>query len=234
MAGVVGTFVLIPGAGGSSWYWHRLVPLLQHAEHEVVAVDLPASDNRAHLTDYVASAIAQAAHGSGRRPLTVVGQSMAGFVAPSVAAELAADRLVLLNAMTPRPGEKLGEWFADTDQPNAARQFAIHEGRSPHEGVDPLVDMFNDVPQDVIDQALAAGEPAQSQTPFADVWPLTAWPDMPTRFLAARADRMFPLTLQQRVVSERLGIDIEPIAGGHLAALGRPDELAQALLTDLS
>jgi hypothetical protein len=34
-------------------------------------------------------------------PLTVVGQSMAGFVAPSVAAELDADHLVLLNAMEP-------------------------------------------------------------------------------------------------------------------------------------
>jgi hypothetical protein len=23
------TFVLIPGAGGSAWYWHRLVPELK-------------------------------------------------------------------------------------------------------------------------------------------------------------------------------------------------------------
>lgn len=213
----------------------RLVPSLKKAQHEAIAIDLPADDDGAHLTDYVASAIAQATSRARiRRPLTVVGQSMAGFVAPSVAAELEADRLVLLNAMTPRPGEKLGDWFANTDQSQAAREFAIDEGRAPRAGVDPMVDMFNDVPQHVIDQAFAAGEPPQSQTPFADVWPLDTWPDVPTRFLSAIADRLFPLALQQRIVADRLGIAVEPIAGGHLAALGRPEELTQALLTTKS
>jgi thioesterase domain-containing protein len=37
-------FVLVPGAGGSAWYWHRLVPLLERAGHEAVAVDLPGDD----------------------------------------------------------------------------------------------------------------------------------------------------------------------------------------------
>ncbi len=27
------TFVLIPGAGGAAWYWHRVVPLLRAAGH---------------------------------------------------------------------------------------------------------------------------------------------------------------------------------------------------------
>jgi hypothetical protein len=36
----VTTFVLIPGAGGTAWYWHRVVPLLRAAGHEATAVDL--------------------------------------------------------------------------------------------------------------------------------------------------------------------------------------------------
>jgi hypothetical protein len=32
--------VLIPGAGGTAWYWHRVVPLLRAAGHEATAVDL--------------------------------------------------------------------------------------------------------------------------------------------------------------------------------------------------
>ena len=32
------TFVLIPGAGGVAWYWHRVVPLLEDAKHEAIAV----------------------------------------------------------------------------------------------------------------------------------------------------------------------------------------------------
>jgi len=34
------SFVLIPGAGGSAWYWHRVVPLLRAAGHEAAAADL--------------------------------------------------------------------------------------------------------------------------------------------------------------------------------------------------
>jgi hypothetical protein len=36
-------FVLIPGAGGMAWVWHRLVPLLERAGHAANAVDLPAT-----------------------------------------------------------------------------------------------------------------------------------------------------------------------------------------------
>jgi Asp-tRNA(Asn)/Glu-tRNA(Gln) amidotransferase A subunit family amidase len=45
----VSTFVLIPGAGGAAWYWHRVVPLLREAGHEAIAVDLPADDETAGL-----------------------------------------------------------------------------------------------------------------------------------------------------------------------------------------
>jgi hypothetical protein len=40
-------FVLIPGAGGVAWYWHRVVPLLREAGHGAIAVDLPGDDERA-------------------------------------------------------------------------------------------------------------------------------------------------------------------------------------------
>ena len=39
--------LLIPGAGGSAWYWHRVVPLLEQAGLAVIAVDLPADDPEA-------------------------------------------------------------------------------------------------------------------------------------------------------------------------------------------
>ncbi|HEX4102488.1 MAG TPA: hypothetical protein VHY21_18425 [Pseudonocardiaceae bacterium] len=31
------TFVLLPGAGGSAWYWSRVVPLLADAGHDVAS-----------------------------------------------------------------------------------------------------------------------------------------------------------------------------------------------------
>src|SRR4051794_7111071 len=35
------TFVLVPGADGAAWYWHRVVPALRGGGHEVVTLDLP-------------------------------------------------------------------------------------------------------------------------------------------------------------------------------------------------
>jgi pimeloyl-ACP methyl ester carboxylesterase len=79
---------------------------------------------------------------------------------------------------------------------------------------------------------MAAGEPEQSGTPFEKPWPLAAWPDVPTRFLQGRDDRFFPLGFQRRVVAERLpGVEVEELPGGHLLALGRPVELAEALMS---
>jgi hypothetical protein len=45
-------FVLIPGAGGQAWYWHRVVPLLESARHTAHAVELPAADETAGLAAY--------------------------------------------------------------------------------------------------------------------------------------------------------------------------------------
>ena len=59
------------------------------------------------------------------------------------------------------------------------------------------------------------------------------WPDVPTRVLAGRDDRFFPAEFQRRIAADRLGLDVEEIPGGHLAALSRPAELADRLLACL-
>ena len=60
-------------------------------------------------------------------------------------------------------------------------------------------------------------------------WPLAAWPDVPTRILLCRDDRLFPPEFMRRVARERLGITPDEIAGGHCVALSRPNELADRL-----
>jgi pimeloyl-ACP methyl ester carboxylesterase len=74
------------------------------------------------------------------------------------------------------------------------------------------------------------GEPAvRFDTLFSEPWPLSGWPDVPTRFLQARDDRFLPLEFQRRVVAERLGIPVAEMSGGHLVALSRPEQLAGRL-----
>jgi pimeloyl-ACP methyl ester carboxylesterase len=70
---------------------------------------------------------------------------------------------------------------------------------------------------------------AQSCTPFEKPWPLERWPDVATRFLLCRHDRFFPAEFMRRVPRERLGIIADEMDGGHLPALGRPNELVERL-----
>lgn len=219
------TYVLVPGAGGSAWYWHLVERELRRQGHDVVAVDLPAADDRAGLPEYV-DAVVEAV--GDRRDVVLVAQSMAGFTAPLVCERVPVSLLVLVNAMIPRPGETAGEWWASTGQAQARREKDGREGRDPAGDFDVATYFLHDLPADVVEES-AAHAPRQSDTPFGQPWPLAAWPDVPTRVLVARDDRFFPSEFQRRVSEDRLGITPDEVPGGHLVALSHPVELAERL-----
>ena len=217
------TFVLVPGAGGRAWYWHRLVAELDERGHRAIAVDLPTGDDSAGLTAYTDTVVAAVGD---HRPVVLVAQSMGGLTAPLVCSRVPVELLVLVNAMIPLPGETGGEWWTVTDQARASAEYARRHGLP--DDPDQVAAFFHDVPADVA--AEAQGQPfAQSGRPFEEPWPLTRWPDVPTRVLAGRDDRFFPADFQRRIAAERLGLDVEEIPGGHLVALSRPVELANRL-----
>lgn len=224
-----GTFILIPGAGGSAWYWHLVAAKLERRGYEAVPVDLPAADDTAGLPEYAAAVIQAIGN---REPSRVIlaAQSLGGFTAPLVCKQVPVALLVLLNAMIPLPGERPGEWWANTGQSGAKREQNKRDGRPTDAPFDPLTDFFHDVPQPVIDAAWARGEPRQSDAVFGSPCTFDTWPRVPTRVLIAREDRFFPAEFQRRVARERLGISADEMPGGHLVALSRPDDLTERLL----
>ena len=214
------TYVLIPGAGGSAWYWHLLVDELRARGAEAIAVDLPAGDDAAGLTDY-ADAVVEAI--GDRGPVVLVAQSLGGLSAPLVCERVDVALLVFLNAMIPAPGESAGEWWANT---NHAQARADAGGTDDD---DMFEVFFHDVPEAVRREALERGEPPQSGAVFAQPAVVTRMPDVPMRALAGRDDRFFPIAFQRRIVQERLGFAPDEMPGGHLVALSRPRELADRL-----
>src|SRR4051812_17753046 len=218
------TFLLIPGAGGAGWYWHLVAQRLRDAGHEALAPDLPADDPEAGLSAYVELAVAAA---EGRDDLVVAGQSMGAFTAVPVCERLPARGLVLLNAMIPAPGETAGDWWENTGS-QAARVAAVRAGGYPE-----AFDLQTYFLHDVAPGLAAAGEPHQrdeADAAFEEPCPFTHWPDVPTTVLAGRDDRFFPFAFQQRVARERLQLDAQPLPGGHLNAISRPDAVARALM----
>ena len=223
------TFILIPGAGGSAWYWHLIAPRLEQRGHDAAPVELPAANDTAGLPEYAAAVIHAIGNREPRR-VVLVAQSLAGFTAPLVCKQVPVALLVLVNAMIPKPGERPGEWWTNTRHDEAKRQQNRRDGRPPDAPFDPLIEFFHDVPQPIIEAAWAQGEPRQSETVFASPCAFDTWPRMPTRVLIARDDRFFPAEFQRRVARERLGISGEEMPGGHLVALSQPDELTVRLV----
>jgi hypothetical protein len=223
------SFVLLPGAGSDSWYWHRVIPLLEAAGHEALGVDLPVGDESAGLDDYADVAVAAVQAGLPGRDVVVVAQSMGAFTAPRLVGRVPVTAIVLVAPMVPAPHESPGDWWANTGH-EQARRDAEAAGGPPADDWDPEHMFLHDVPADVA-AASADHVTEQAGRPFADPFPLDAWPDVPTWVVVCRDDRLFPLAFQRRVVHERLGIVPDELPGGHLPALAHPDELAAYLMS---
>lgn len=222
------SFVLVPGAGGSPWFWSRLTPLLQDAGHRAVAVDLPGPDPEVTLDGYVERVVAAIEDLPRDAPVVLVGQSFGGFSASAAALRVRVDALVLLNAMIPRPGESGARWWKAVGQSRARRANEEAAGRDPGRPFDVLDVFFHDAPADVVAET-AEHEREQSDAAFGSPWPGAAWPDVPTTVLVADDDRLFPPAWQRDIARDRLGLEAVEVPGGHLNALTRPVELLQAL-----
>jgi pimeloyl-ACP methyl ester carboxylesterase len=217
------TFVFIPGAGGVAWYWHRVVRLLEEAQHESVVVDLPGDDEHAGLSAY-ADRVLEAI---GARHVVLVAQSLGGFTAPLVCARAPVRMLVLVNAMIPVPGETAGEWWDNTGS-IAARVAAAQRGGYSAD-FDLATYFLHDLPAETIRQG-AARERPEAEIVFGEPCRFEAWPDVPIHAIAGGDDRFFPLDFQRRVAQERLRVTVEELPGGHLLALSNPCGLADKLL----
>lgn len=209
------TYVLIHGAGDGGWYWHLTEVALRARGHDVVAPDLPA-DESAGLSAYADTVVDEIGN---RGELVVVGQSFGAFTAPLVCERVATDLLVLVAGMIPSPGEPPDDWWANTGYGS--------EVAAPDD--DPVAAYYHDVPPELAAEALRRERNHPSAKAGREPWPLTAWPDVPTRVLLGRDDRLFPLEFLGRVTRERLGITSDEIEGGHCPALGHPQELAERL-----
>jgi hypothetical protein len=217
------TFVLVPGAGGDAHYWHLVVERLTAAGDEAVAVELPAGDDSAGLAEYADVIVAAIGDQTG---VVLVAQSMGALSAPIAAERADVSALLLVAPMILEPGESPDVWSSDTRLKAAVEAAERAAGRDPDAPFDPKAVFFHDVPDDVTEAFFARDEPEQAWTPFEAPWPLAAWPDVPTRVLAPRHDRMFPYGFQCAISRERLGLEPDTIDSGHLPALARPGELA--------
>jgi pimeloyl-ACP methyl ester carboxylesterase len=195
-----------------------------------MAIDLPGADPHAGLAEY-RDLIVAAARTAGE-PVVLVAQSLGGFSAPLACEQVLVERLVLVNAMIPEPGETAGEWWDAVGWRAAAQASAERDGRPAPDVRDLETLFFADLPSELVEIMRADPDAAaEGPTVFTQAWPLADWPDLATTVLSGREDRLFPIDLQRRVARKRLGLDVQELPGGHLLALSQPSALAEHLTT---
>jgi hypothetical protein len=221
------TFALIPGAGTDPRVYRATIEMLRVFGHDGLAPPLPLRDPQARPSDH-AEAVARALPSNGE--IVVVAHSLGAFAGTLVPARAQVSLLILLAPMVPKPGETAAQWWGDTKHAEAIAGVLKRHGPMSNWGPDAISDVFlHDVDPDVAaDNERFAGVPGHGM--FIERWPLDAWPDVPTRVLIPRDDRLFPRDFQRRVVRERLGLEIDEMAGGHLPMLARPRDLAERLI----
>ena len=176
--------------------------------------DLPCDDDSAGLPEYV-DAVVQAI--GDRTDLVVVAQSLGAFTAPLVCDRVPVKLLALVAPMIPAPGEAPADYWVNT-----------RYGEEVRESYDDTIELFyQDVPPELASEALKRGR-EQSEARMGEASPLESWPDVPTRVLLCRDDRLFPAGFIRRVARERLGITRRDRRRAHASA-GPSKELAERL-----
>ena len=208
------TLALLHGGGGSAWDWHLVEPELRERGHDPVAIDLPNEDASAGWSEYADTVVEALGE---RTNVIVVGQSLGGFTAPLVADRIPVDLVVFVAGMVPSPGELFADWWMNTGYEGSGEEDVF----------------YHDVPPDLAAEA-QTHERDERSAALQQPWPLRALPDVPTKYLLCRDDRMFPAAWARRHARERLGIEADEIDGGHYVTLSRPGELADRLATYVS
>lgn len=219
-------FVLIHGGGATGEAWRLVRRFLEEMGHRTITMDLPAGDPDATWADY-AKTVVEAA--SGLSHPTVVSHSAGAFTAPLVCEELKAGGLVLVAPTIPRPGERFMDFWSNTGQNDAQAQWLQKQGiEIPDDDTANSVIYYHDVPKALQEEDAERSE-GRVHIP-SEPWPANAWPDVPTRVLACRDDRLLPLPFIRDLASDRLGVVAEEIEGGHCVLYSQPRALAERLV----
>ena len=229
-------YVLIHGAHHGSWVWD---PLVAHLRLPTLAVDLPGrgthpADLRSLTLDDYAIAVAAEIRAAGLRRVILVGHSLAGSVAYTVAARNpnAVDHLVGVAAVFPSPGHSaIDLWPAGLRWLPRAGLVLRRGGRRAPLRLRPRKArriLTNDLDHEQARWLLADLGPEGVALTTNPVPEQRLTPDLQRTYVLCSKDRSLPAERQRRQASA-IGAQIVQIETGHDPMVGAPRILANVL-----
>jgi pimeloyl-ACP methyl ester carboxylesterase len=220
----VTTYALVHGSWHGGWCWQPLVEELTGRGHAAVAPDLPITDPAAGAVAYADAVLAALP----AEEVVLVAHSLAGLVAPLVAAAAPVRRVVYLAAMLPEPGRSVDD-RARAGQRMTRRGIGrgqtVHDDGSTSFRPDAAVELlYPDSPPE-----RAAWAVAQLRRQH---WRVTAEPSPVPAALASPAT--YVLCTDDRIIDTDWARAAAPglveLPGDHTPFLARPAELADLLV----
>jgi pimeloyl-ACP methyl ester carboxylesterase len=229
----VATFALVHGGWHGAWCWELLIPLLQEAGHDVVAMDLPCDDGSASFETY-ADVVCAALEGR-NEDIVLVGHSYGGHTVPLVAARRPVRHLVYLCALVPDIGRSMFDQLRD--EPDMLNPLWV-------KGLSELDDqlrttwvdlklaqalIFADCDDSIAEAAVNRLRP-QSAYPNTLPFSLPEFPSVSCTYVVCSDDQLVGPEWSKRIARDRLGADLIELPGSHSPLLSRPSALADVLL----
>jgi pimeloyl-ACP methyl ester carboxylesterase len=231
-------FVFVHGAWHGAWCWYKVLPQLERAGHEVLALDLPALGE--DLTPLAAVTLQSYADAVGEalaartEPAILVGHSMGG-IAISQAAELYPERiqkLVYLTAYLLRDGETLIGKASESPTRIAGLTVRSADRASNTVNLEMIQDIFYaQCPQEDVALAAQLLRP-QAIAPMATPQSLTEvrFGRVPRVYIECLRDRVIDPVLQRSMYQASPCEKVLRIDTDHSPFFSRPDELVAHLV----
>jgi pimeloyl-ACP methyl ester carboxylesterase len=221
----VTAFALVHGGWHGGWCWQLVQAELAARGHTSVAPDLPITDPAAGALAYADAVLAALPAGE----VVLVAHSLAGLVAPLVAAAAPVRRVVNLAAMLPEPGRSVDD-RARAGQRMTRRGIGraqqVHDDGSTSFRPDGAVELlYPDSPADRAAWAVARLR-RQHWRITAEPSPVPAGPTAPATYVLCAEDRIIDADWARAAVP-----DLVELPGDHCPFLARPDELADLLVS---
>lgn len=232
--------LFIPGAWLGAWSWIPVATRVAAAGHDVVTLTLPGLNPGDDPTDLtLEDAVTHVVDAASQAPGEVVLVAHSGGGAPAAAAAVRLGdrvaRIVFVDAYVPLEGVALND-----EQPEANRDFVRgavdaapdHALALPFEAFAPV--MFPDASPDAqrLLFDLLMPQPGRYFLDAAHDVDLVA-AGVPAAYVLAQEDTVGGLPLPGATFAQRAGVEPVMVAGGHMALMTHPDEVAAAVLAAL-
>jgi pimeloyl-ACP methyl ester carboxylesterase len=217
-------FALVHGGWHGGWCWQLVQAELASRGHSSVAPDLPITDPAAGAVAYADAVLAALPPDE----VVLVAHSLAGLVAPLVAAAAPVRRIVYLAAMLPEPGRSVDD-RARAGQRMTRRGIgrgqAVHDDGSTSVRPDAAVELFYpDSPPERAAWAVARLR-RQHWRVTAEPSPVPAEVATPVTYVLCTEDRIIDADWARAAVPGPV-----ELPGDHSPFLSRPAELADLLV----